>query len=75
MARPQIYVHPCLDLVPPLSMGSLIRSLLWEGEGRWRLGASVSANNGPDSESERSRIWRRELVEVVERVEGGLALR
>ncbi|CAB1418778.1 unnamed protein product [Pleuronectes platessa] len=25
MARPQIYVHPCLDLVPSLSMGSLLR--------------------------------------------------
>lgn len=33
MVRPQIYVHPCLDLVPPQSMGSLLRSLWRERRG------------------------------------------
>lgn len=41
MARPQIYVHPCLDLVPPQSMGSLLRSLWRERRGIWSEGAGV----------------------------------
>lgn len=41
MARPQIYVHPCLDLVPPQSMGSLLRSLWRERRGVWSEEAGV----------------------------------
>lgn len=56
--RPQIYVHPFLDLVPPQSMGSLLRSLWRERREVWSEGAGglgrarPDSNNRPDGEIE-----------------------
>lgn len=59
IARPQIYVHLCLDLVTPLSIGSLLRSRCRDREGAGggdpKRAVSI-ANNGPDSERERESV-------------------